>query len=186
MCFHFDADPVEMFKASLIKGRISQPDKKIIGKIISNFSSQLIVSASSIERSLDLYYQVKAMPASITIASIQSQAGISVNGPVNCERPYLLSASDSKGVQLMVKILRLNPDNFSLPVDIQTQLLHNEMVVCELVYEKGEQLALARAEIIDITISQHEARHVGGRGVFKALKMLRYANTVTDATKYSA
>jgi hypothetical protein len=183
LIFDFDIDYVDIFMASLKQGGISRPESKIIGKIITNFASQLMVSAASVKRAVELYRLAKSMPTSITIAAIRNQANVSL-GPVNCERPFLLSASDEMGAQLMVKILRVNYDNFRLPAHTQRILIGNEVEVCSLCFEQDQDLALARAEVVEIAIPDSVA-HVGGSGRFQALKMTRYSTTVADVPKFS-
>lgn len=85
----------------------------------------------------------------------------------------------------MVKILRVNYDNFGLPANKQRILIHNEVEVCSLCFKQGQDLALTRAEVFEITIPDSVAQYVGGSGTFQALKMTRYSTTVANAPKFS-
>jgi hypothetical protein len=173
------------FLKSLKDAHVDRPDERILSKLFSNFASQVLLVASSPNESYDLYQQVKGLPASLTLQAIQAQSFVNVNGPLNIERPYILTATDTRNSkQLMVKILRVNHDNFAVSREQQLAAIEREKLLCDVV-ASAVGLAFVSCEVIEITIDASETVHVGGAGSFSALKMPRYVTTVAEAAKFA-
>lgn len=173
-------NPWDTFVQSLAEDKITGPDERTMTKLRNNFSTQVLLTANSPEAAGDLYRQVKALPATLTLAALSQNNRLAVNGPLNLERPYILTASDSMtGEMLMVKILRYNPDMFNVTKTQQNTLHVREKTVNDLVKDR---IGFVPATVVSVKVAVEEGHHVGSSaGDFTALRMPRYTTTLADA-----
>ena len=177
------AKPMELFKANLQHLGI-EPDQYILFKIAMNFPAQLLTCHDSPDLATKLYRTAKAIPTTLTLADIARDAGISVSGPENFERPYVLNASDKAGRQLMVKLLRCQPDIYDVTNKIQQELLDHEASMVEVLQLGNPSVQLVPTTVA--TINTHDRTVAGSYpGSFRALIMPRYVTTVAHAPKFS-
>jgi hypothetical protein len=137
---------------------------------------------------LDLYRTVKELPSTSTVAIIEHESGIMVNGPLNGDMPHLLTASDALGQQLMVKILRLQPDMVGVTNKQQANAIAHEAEMVGLLGLNDPLVPFvsARIEVIEIAHDAEVMRTVGSAsGSFRTLIMPRYVSTVAKSPKFS-
>ena len=173
---------MELFKANLQHLGI-EPDQRILFKIAMNFSAQLLTCYDSPDLAAKLYRTAKAIPTTLTLADIARDAGIIVSGPDNFERPYILNASDKAG-QLMVKLLRYEPDIYDVDNKEQQDLLDHEASMVEVLQLGNPSVSLAPTTVATINTQDMTVAGSYPRS-FRALIMPRYVTTVAHAPKFS-
>jgi hypothetical protein len=178
-------DYLELFISNL---QVQRPDPRVMRKIRMNFSSQLIVAAKSRTAAQDLYDTVKQLPMTLTVAVIKEAEGITVNGPYDADRPYLLTASDFTGKQLMVKLLKVQRDLVGVKDSEQEAALKHEddMVKILGLANPSVNFVPMRRTTITIPSDPQVVKMVStAPGNFTALIMPRFITTVARAPLFS-
>lgn len=163
----------------VLKRRGLNVDQKVMSRILTHFSSRLIAITSqddTDEDCYDLYLAAKNLPGPTTKGHIRSALGISVNGPISMAYPNILSAVNSSGVPLVVKLLRYGQLPFSCPETERRQAIDAEIEACRLIaHHNLDGLVHYKHQIVSITDS-------GGLGVgigdWKALIAPRFVESV--------
>ena len=172
---------IERFRL-VLKKRGLNVDQKVMSRILTHFSSRLIAITSqdgTDEDCYDLYLAAKNLPGPTTKGHIRSALGISVNGPISMASSNILSAINSSGVPLVVKLLRYGQLPFSCPETERSQAIDAEIAACRLIaFHKLDGLVHYNHQIVSTTDS---GGLEVGIGDWKALIAPRFVESVDAA-----
>ena len=162
-----------------------RPDESILFKMVKS-ESMLDFACESVENTNNVYLDYKNLPKSFTCGVVQDQLHIHVNGPsLGDSKPFILSAVDETGKQLMVKLLRIDADSTASVLARQEEL-SMEIRACNMLNLERDNAGFIKAELMEVNIPTIHAAHAGvAPGRIQAIIMPKYSGTVaTSAALY--
>eukprot|EP01038_Epipyxis_sp_PR26KG_P004754 gene4754-6666_t len=146
MTITFDTEPnfVERLLILLNECNISRPDMTVVYRI-ANSSNILQYACVSTDNAT--YLEYKALPATFTCEFVENALELNLNGPsLEESKPFILSATDKDGRQLMVKLLRMD-SNVVISKSFKEQDIMMECEACEVGLANQGDFALVKAQV---------------------------------------
>ena len=99
---------VEKLLILLKECNISRPDMTVVYKIAKS-SNILQYACLNVDNAYSTYLEYKDLPATFTCEFVAKALELNLNGPsLGDNKPFILSATNKNGQQLMVKLLRMD------------------------------------------------------------------------------
>lgn len=175
-----------MFMNCLKQGQISTTNiavQAVIAKIRSKFPMHLLAAAGNVDACVDLYRDVKALPATFTKAAILHDLNMSVNGPYLGFTMILTAIDLTSGRIYLIKLLRSPQFNRAIPGSAMRNAVDAEITACRTFSDaKIEGLVDCEDIIIDV---EHGRGIDVSPGTWQGLKMRHYHSNLTQLPKLS-
>ena len=169
---------------SLLKmGHITNPNDKVIGKILTSFFKEMHASMVSVDSAVAFYRSIKELPSTITMCIVEGQVGVRIMGPLSSEKPKLFTGRRPDGTAIVVKLLYDSMDDARQLKD-RVRELEREAECCKDLALDNESIALVRHEVVDLEVPVEFVSQTRQQGKFKALLMPRYVESLARSGVY--
>lgn len=166
------------YRELLQEGDISSPDPRVLGCIVRQFASRLLVCRNK-DDAVYLYEEAAAIPGSSTAIILLEQLGLRLNGPFSEHLPASILKGSDNGRPCIVKLLKCRGDGEPSTGTLHLQL-GSEAAACEQLKLNTEAAVgsnLVHADVLRVHLPA-STRH--GPGLWTALRMPQYCCVLAD------
>lgn len=144
--FSFKPFNLDQFKILLRKANIQRPDQSVMNKVVKYFFNRVMIIETPTQ-ALELYYDAKNYPGTITKAFIKERLGIRINGPIFPESSVVYAGCNEDGCPVAIKILSQGMRSDSEIKAIKTLDLENV----------AEDIGIVKGKINTLDIADNDA-----------------------------